>query len=305
MDYEKIFRRTGQQLYQAPWLIGLGGLVVVWSEMVDFGIQWWLDRQGWDSWAFAQQDELAIAEAIERNTPLIVEQLPTFFSWFIAYLLFLWLWGTVLDAGGIQAVGRQLEGEKVTAWGAVRAGWGLMRRFIAVDTILFFPLFLIWLGLLLLPSLGMIWLGVQAGDRVITGEVIGLVLGSALLSVCCLLCIMVPVGIGTLLVRIIALRAVVIDGLGVWACLRHVRVVLSQRWVDWLVIGLILAGLRWGIRVGLGLVVDPAVGWGLNMGGWGLGVSGLFLLVSVGVKAVWHAFSLTIWTVVYAEIGRQ
>lgn len=247
---------------------------------------------------------------------------------FVAGLL-LWLLNALAEAGLIYSVhaaqaGRAAQSERAAQAGRAVPGrdawataWRYLARFIAVDTLLFLPLFLIALLLLLLGS-GLFIAFVLGIDRAVLdiNQALALLGSGSLLCLLPLLCLSGPTLLLILLFRLLAFRAVVLDNLDT----RHsLRAAWQQMRRHPLPI-LIIAALLWGIGRMVGLVVGlitlpldflsatsllavltgRAAPAGLSPL---LIVGSLFLtLLTLLVAAALHAYSATVWTLAYSAM---
>lgn len=235
---------------------------------------------------------------------------------FVAGLL-LWLLNALAEAGLIYSVHAAQAERAVPGRDAWATAWRYLARFIAVDTLLFLPLFLIALLLLLLGS-GLFIAFVLGIDRAVLdiNQALALLGSGSLLCLLPLLCLSGPTLLLILLFRLLAFRAVVLDNLDT----RHsLRAAWQQMRRHPLPI-LIIAALLWGIGRMVGLVVGlitlpldflsatsllavltgRAAPAGLSPL---LIVGSLFLtLLTLLVAAALHAYSATVWTLAYSAM---
>ena len=297
MDYGRLFTRSGHLVWRHKflWLFGLiAGLGSVASTVFRLAYLPKITQLA-NGPLWAVFDSLAAAE------------LEQFLTWLLSAtaVLFLiatvyWLAATIAQGAIIGAV-IDLEAERPSSFRlAVRQGVSYLGRFIAIDALVFFPLFLLLLLLLLLLMGGMLGFtylslqrgGVEAATAVFT-------LGLACLLP--LLCLLFPVGLLSSVFRTLAFRDTAVYQTGARASIRHTWQVIRRQWGH----VLILLALLWGIQylpglllslltTGLGAVtaVSPALtGWL----GW---VVGLGTAVPL---AILHAYIAIVWTLAYQE----
>lgn len=310
VDFGQILREAAHLLWQRRLLWGLGVLAVVGSGLVGAGV-----RLLFQPVNVLSSDRLPRLLISQPPAPLLVGLATG------AFLLFVLLWLLALWAEGslIWAVGSPGAGQSVRAGEALRAGWRLLFPFVALDTLLFFPLFLLLLVAMVVISVilvGLIW---QIGG----GGQIDSALGSGVLAagICLLplLCLMLPVTAVTYLLRTLALRVVALEGRGARAGVRRAWALLRHFPGSVLIMAMLLGGVGYAVSLLLGLLVLPVQGVVLAPGllAWLAGgeppggalalpllLGGLVALMEISVRAGVHAFSSTGWTVTYRALVR-
>lgn len=258
--------------------------------------------------SWSQIEEAALLAALEeawRPERLIV--------WLLLLLvvgLAIWLVTAVAEGGLIWAVSERQAGRPAPLLAALTSGWRFLIRLIALDTVIFFPLFLLLLFTLLLSSGGLIGgILLLAQDAVTVEELMLLMAGVGGLFVCLSL-LAVPVGLVTFLFRFVALRAAVVENLPAVASLHRTRQLFRQHWLTFVALALLLWVARYAVRlvasfaltplqlVSLRLLLTPDSGGNLPAHFVGLvGDLGGFLL-----QAIMVLFSAVAWTVFYRAV---
>jgi hypothetical protein len=225
-----------------------------------------------------------------------------------------WLVSLLGEASLIWAV-HSTQGDRELGLGPITLeARAFMARMIAVDTILFLPLFLLALGAATVFT-GTLVATVAAANTAGSLERMLAILGLGSLTAGLLLCLMLPVAVLIGLGRWLAFRAVVMDGRGARRALRDAWLRPRGRWLD---VG-IVAVLTWGLRYVLTLpyrlaaLIMALLTAGITLpaafpGGSQPGLSPLVaaagwivaLLGAVAGSAV-HAFISTIWTMAYGQ----
>ena len=221
---------------------------------------------------------------------------------FLILSLAFWLVWAVAQ-GAIISVTLDAEAGQPISWQrALNGGTALLGRFIAIDAIVFFPLFLLLLLLMLLATgllLAFTWQMMQTGS--VGSAALWLVVGLA-----CLLplsCFLLPLGVLTSVFRTLAFRETAVQPQKVRATIRQTWQVVRQQWGAILVVWALVWGIQTvlnlllsGLAIPLGgiTVVSPAVGRWL---GWFVGIATAVPLT------LWHTYTAVLWTIVYQEIS--
>ncbi|MCB9421854.1 MAG: hypothetical protein H6667_18785 [Ardenticatenaceae bacterium] len=222
---------------------------------------------------------------------------------FILSLAFWLVWATAQGAI-ITAVNEAEAGRSVFWRQAVGGGMALLGRFIAIDAIVFFPLFLLLLLLMLLATglmLAFTWQMMRIGstETAVTWIVAGL---ACLLPLTCLL---LPLGMLTSVLRTLAFRETAIQPQKVRASIRQTWQVMKRQWGAILVVWALVWGMQTILNVGIsGLAlplggvtaVAPALGRWL---GWLVGVGTAVPLM------IWHTYTAVLWTMVYRDLAER
>lgn len=243
-----------------------------------------------------------------------------------AFLLGLiwWLAGAVAEGGLIVAAASQVDGEsaglaaatpaEISLVGAMRAGLALLGRFIAIDMLLFLPLFLLALALLAVGFGGLAGLVLVATRPAAQFADLLLVAVAATAISLPLVLLMLAVGLVITIMRALAFRAAALEETKAgdsirrgWRLLRHAPLAVVT-------LALVLTALRSvaGMPLRFGSFLVAGLSWGQlilrlsnsdpGTGGPGLliALSGVILaLVSWLVSGIMNAFSSAAWTVSY------
>jgi hypothetical protein len=226
-----------------------------------------------------------------------------------------WLVVTLAEGSLISAVLDLEGGRPVTLVRALARGVGLLVRFIAIDTVVFFPLFLLLLLLMILAIawlLGAVWLSLRDGT-------VASLTGFLLLGVICLLpllCLMLPLTFLTVIYRTLAFRHAAVVGTGIRTSIRQTWHVIRRNVGTLLVLVILLWGLQYLLNLGLNLFIVPstigAVVPSLAVfNNDGMLAAGRLAPIAIGLLAgllvIWlqalaHAFTATVWTLAYEEM---
>lgn len=311
LDYGQLLGNAARLLWQRRFLWGLGVLSVGGSGLSRAALRLLL-----------RPVDLLSAEALPRA---LAAELPAGRLVVVAtgaFLLFLFFWLLALwgEGGLIWAAGTGGDGQPLQAGAALRAGRRLLLPFVALDTLLFFPLFLLILVVMIGATLilvGLIW-GVEGGAPV--ESALG---GSLLAFLFCLLpllCLAVPISILVFLFRILAFRVAALEGEGARASVRRAWGLLRRFPGSVLLAAMLLGGVGYAVSLLLGLLLLPLQGLLTIPGAVSLLagekpapetlalpllLTGLIALVEIGVRAMVHAFTSAGWTLTYQELARQ
>lgn len=227
-----------------------------------------------------------------------------------------WLMATWAEASIITSVLRIEAGESLSMRRSFAMGRKLLGRFIAIDAIVFLPLFLL---LLLLMLGGMVALVAVVAFLVEGGSVDSSSLVAAVSALCLIpvFCLLFPLSVATTSYRTLAFREAAIRAFPVRASLRHSwRVVRTH-----LGTVIIWTALLWGVRYLFGLVTGAInaamvavmsgatiltlaettdLGSPLNMLAQGLPYL-MIPLTALG-RAILFAFTAAAWTLIYLEL---
>lgn len=253
-------------LSRLPWLLGGGGEV-----LPDVPVIAWFDQPAALLWGAAG---------------------------FFLLAVLLWLVVTTAEGALIAAVLGIEAAEPLTLPQAAVQGWRWLGRFIAIDTVLFFPLFLLVLVAMLVVIIALLVLGLAVGQAASSTALVAPVLLAAA-CLLLLLCLMLPVTVGTLLWRTLAFRDTAICGHGVRASIRHSGQVIRRQAVTVLVLAVLLGGGRYLLSLFLSVLTLPLTAiLVINR------LPGLLLAFGLGVGLVVahslvHAFTATAWTLAY------
>lgn len=225
-----------------------------------------------------------------------------------------WLISAVVEGGLIVAVRDGDDIGQITLGQALRAGLGLVGRFIGIDTVLFLPLFLLALVLMLAGFGGLFGLVlVVTGPAAQAGDLL-LVAGLTMLVSAPVLVLMLVVTVVILVLRMLAFRAAAVEGLSTrdsirrsWSLARHhfwaVAVLSLVLWAIRSVVGmpvrlLTLAAAGGGLVLTAMAATNPTAETGALSLLLGLGGS-LLALVSWLVSGIMNAYGSASWTLAY------
>jgi hypothetical protein len=220
--------------------------------------------------------------------------------------LVFWLVAVAAEGGVVVAVAGLQRGQTVTGRQAIRAGVRLLPRFVAIDTLLFFPLFVLILLVYLLILALALGLVLAAGRDVALGTLVAALGATALACILPLLCLLLPVGALTLLLRFLAFRAAALERLSVRASVAQAWHLLRRHAGSVLILALLL----WGINYVAGLLLNlvllpfqallaPAAASGNAAGALWLGM----VLLDVAPRSLLFTFTAVAWTLVYPQLA--
>lgn len=240
-----------------------------------------------------------------------------FFILLAYWLLVTWADGAIIGAALSHADDRAISFSSSAALGRRYLG-----RFIAIDAVVFFPLFLLVLLIMLVAAGAMVGGTVTAVQSSNPDAALN-VLAIAGLIMVPLLCLTAPVGILTSVFRTLAFRQTAVSmspaadlaasQTGVRPILRQTWRVIRRHWGSIFLVVILLWALSYVLRmvVSLGampmyfLAVIPAVDSAMFPGVSGqwlmLLVSGGLSLGTTAVLALVHAYTAVVWTLAYRE----
>lgn len=314
MVYSRLFARAWRLVWQVKSLWLLGFLLGLGS--ISGGVaRAFLGATVWPRW----QRWLAQPEALLPVPDLRMVQVERFVLWSMLILFLVvigfWLVVTVAEGSLISAVLDLEEGRPVTLAGALAKGVGWLGRFIAIDTVVFFPLFLLLLLLMVLAVvwlLGTVWLSLREGT-------VASLAGILLLGVVCLLpllCLILPLNFLTVIYRTLAFRHTAVTGTGIRISIRQTWHVIRHNAGTLLVLVILLWGLQYLLNLGLNLFIIPstivaAVSALTAFNGDSvlaaarlapIAMGAVVALLVIWLQALAHAFTATVWTLAYEEM---
>ncbi len=217
----------------------------------------------------------------------------------VALTLIFWLLATWGEAALISATLQTQQNGMVSFRLAARQGFRLLGRFIAIDTLVFFPWFL--LALLALLVILVLFLGV--GFLSYQNASLEAVMGATGLGLFCLLsvsCLLIPVGYLTFLFRTVAFRDSAVHGTGARVTIRHTWGVVRRRWTDILMVAVIVVA----VQVGLGLLLN-LVSWPITAVSAYFSLAllpSLLDLLLILPQTILQTFIVTFWTVAFLQV---
>jgi hypothetical protein len=209
------------------------------------------------------------------------------------------------------------EKRQVTFGQALRRGWRLLGRFIAIDSLLFLPIFILFLALLLVSFGGLIGLVAVATQGVATPSDILAVLGVTSAAATAIICLILPVGILTALMRIVAFRKAAVDDMTPGNSIIHAWRLIRSNLFSIGFLGLLLVAFRYLLGtpfrlISFVLTAMSASPWlatyidfpaDLSMISAFAGILGLVVAILAGLlKALVYAFVSSSWTLGYLEL---
>ena len=301
MNVGRLLTQAWRLVWRHKFLWPLG-LVVALGNVIGMVLRvgYWPQLRNWfDNPLPTVIDPLAAAEP----TPL--------FAWLLGgSLLFLivslgyWLVATLAQGAIIRATIDLAAHRPASLRSTLRWGWRWLGRFVAIDTLVYLPLFLLTLLLMLLAlallvALAWLLLRPSSTDSLAAALALGLV---CLLPLAILL---LPVGLLTAAFRTLAFRDAAVCERGARDSIRQTWALIRRRWGGLLVLWLLLWGLGYlpGLLLGVGTLpltlltaARPSFSGWL---GWGAGA------VAAVPWAILHAFIAVTWTLAYMELSRE
>lgn len=234
---------------------------------------------------------------------------------FFALSLILWLIVTVAEGAQIGVVFNLQSGRRLSMRRALDLGWRYLGRFVGVDTIVFFPLFLLALSFMLLVVVSVVGATAVYLSAERAGQPLQL-LATGAICLLPLLLLFIFAGVLTPLFRTLAFREVVVEAAGVRQSIRQAWQIMRRH----LGTLLLLAALLWGVRylsglllalVSVPLVSAVSIPLLLNVGE-GAGsllfvrlvvqlAFAVMVVFTVIVHSLLSAFTNTVWTLAYIE----
>lgn len=255
MDYTDLFRQTGSILRRSGVLWGIGFLAaslgLISNAVMRLGGRWGFSRLLVDPATLdARVNDLALW-LVKPGT--WVTGLVLLMLWF----LLLWAVMTIGEGGMIVAAASQQKGTPLRFGQALSQGIRLLGPFIAIDTILFFPLFVLIL-LIMVIGAGSLFGGIILGAR--SGEagalLLPLVVGGGLSLLLSFL--ILPVTLVTFAFRSLAFRAAALDSLGVRESIRHTWQLIRQKSGPVIAVTALIFGTNYALGLVAALVMMPA-----------------------------------------------
>lgn len=286
MDYGRLFSQSWHSLRQQPALLMFGLMATAGTEAA---ATYTAQQLG----AETTLDVAKIEAAVSRNFENVLGNI----GLLLAALLFIaaiWLVTTIAEGGLILAVGRATNGDPPPLTAALRGGLNLLWRFILIDTVIFFPLFIVLFTALIVLSVAIfnLVLGFAEYDAAAIEQ-------TALIGGGCLLllgCIVLPVGVVSFIGRALAFRAAALNGLETRASLRQMWHLIRSRTAAVLLIWFVLWLLRLIARL---LLRQPLLYLSAALGSAATGVG---LLINLALGAALFTFSSAVWTHAYPQL---
>lgn len=254
MDYTELFRQTGSILRRSGVVWGIGFLAaslgLISNTVLRLGGRWGFSRLLVDPATLEARVTDLATWLIQPGT--WVTGLVLLMAWFLV----VWVVMTIGEGGMIVAAASHQKGQPLRFDQALRQGARLLGPFIAIDTILFFPLFVLILLVLLLGA-GSFFVGILLGTR--SNEPLALLLPlvvggglSLLLSI-----LMIPVTLLTFVFRSFAFRAAALANLGVRESIRHTWQLMRQKSGPVIAVTALILGSNYALTLVMALVMMP------------------------------------------------
>ena len=318
MDYGRVFTNAWHITWQHRFLwllgfiLGLGGHIGRLARiLIGSDLPRRLDNL--EQWLTQPDALLTLAD-------LPLERLGIAASWLIfgsfVVLIGGWLVVTLAEGAIIGAALGLEQGQRVTLPQALKMGWGFLARFIAIDTIVYFPAFLVMLVAMILMLLVLVAMAFLAADNVSTTALAS----PLLIIVFCvlpLLCLLLPLGYGIAAFRALAFRDTAVCGTGVRAVVRHTWEILRQHFWAIFLLAIIVGGLQYLLNAAISILTIPifaliAAPGLLTLINGTTPITAVTLLILfftllvesliVLVQSVVHAYTATVWTLAYQEL---
>jgi hypothetical protein len=323
VDYGRLFTASWQLTWRCKflWLFGfLAGMSALSSSLLRLTLgphvfsSFTTNLEEWRRQPTLAADE--IDRLLQQIAPWLVSSI------IVLTILSLASWLIILFAQGA-IIGTAVDfssGRLVNLGLALKRGLGLLGRFIALDTLIYFPLFLAVLLIMLIflgALVGMLVSTVQA-EATPASLLTPLLIGS--LCILPLLCLLIPLGLITAAFRAVAFRDTAVLDTGIRQAVRHTWSVLKQNLGTILVLGVLVWGLQAVIDLALRILIIPVYGLVAAPGLLALigesspatvmtlvsqSVSIVLELFILFVQAIVYTFTTVIWTLAYMEISGQ
>jgi hypothetical protein len=320
MNYSRVFKESGRLLWRHKVLLALGLVLMVGSLpglagghlyarlSLSFQIRL-MNATG----SGLNPDEFfgPIADSLFDPALLIVGTVGLFFLF-----LLIWMISTVGEAALIRGVADFDEGQTPSLGNLLSAGVRLLGRIIAIDTVIFLPIFLIVLLQMVLLGGGMIGgilLLTRPGSDPADLLPLGVIVGLALLILTVLL---FPITIVTLLLRLIAFRSAVLEDLPTRPSIRRAWTIIRGRAAEIIVIFLLLYAAGYAVGMVISIPIIPFAFGGIflfmapvmqgqlpqpeSLNSF-LSLITLASILSILPNIVYRVFYSAVWTMAYRE----
>lgn len=295
MDYGHLLSKsfTLWRTQRALWWLGI--LAAVGNEVLTAVVRLALGEPR----ELINADPVQILNAIEMRLTDTAWLTQAMIIFFVALLL-VWLISTIAEGGLITAAGAPPD-RPLSFREGLQAGLRLLWRFILVDTVLFFPLFLVALAILLITFGTFISVALQFEEggpppvRAFTGM---------MACVIPLACLLLPVGLLTFLSRLIAFRAAALDDLKTRPALRHTWQLFRTQFPSILLVGVIVVAIRTAVGLVRSLVLTPIGLLITSPTGAAITLTAelLTFILSLFITGLLHAYTSTLWTRFYQAL---
>jgi hypothetical protein len=236
----------------------------------------------------------------------------------LVLLFFLgWFINAIAEGGLIRATTILNQQGQLTFGQALRRGWRLLGRFIAIDSLLFLPIFILFLVLLLVSFGGLIGLVAVSTQGIASPSDLLTVLGVTSAAAIAIICLIIPVGLLTVLMRIIAFREATVNDMTPGSSIRQAWHIVRSNLLSISSLGLLLVAFRYLLGTPFRLIsfiltAVSASPWlaafldipaDLSVISAFAGILGLIVAIMVGLlNAIVYAFVSSSWTLGYLEL---
>jgi hypothetical protein len=261
MDFGGLFSDAWRLVRRSPLLLGLGLVSGIGSGAVSVARIWLTANLSDLTAETGSRSGLSgiLSSFFDSPLPELRAQLIWGALGFFVLVLGIWMVALFIDGAQIRAVIKLSAGEPVTLPQALLDARRYVTRFIGIDTIIFLPLFLLTVLILALV------LGILVGALTLAFSNapanVGIVI-LAFATICLLpaMCLVLPVGLLTSVLRTFSFRDLVLRNAGVRDSIRHTWTVIKAN------VGrvFILVALVWGLRTSVSLLLSlgtlPVIG---------------------------------------------
>ncbi|MCL4871776.1 MAG: hypothetical protein KJ063_22690 [Anaerolineae bacterium] len=255
MDYNQLFTQTWHILRRTPllWVLGFFAMSL---NMVGHLVMRLGSR--WASQSILQQADLE--QALERLLRQVAQPgvLIAGVVGLTCWLLLVWVVLTVGEGGLIGTTAQTQRGQPTSLGSALRQGADWLPSFIAIDTIVFFPLFVLLLAIMIIGAAALflaIILGAQRGD--LASVFLPLIIGGVISTGLGLFTI--PLSLATIAFRHLAFRAAALRQTGVRQSVRLTWQIIRQKTGPVIVITALIFGISYLLGTITTLLLTPFI----------------------------------------------
>ncbi|MCP5100449.1 MAG: hypothetical protein GY943_33285, partial [Chloroflexi bacterium] len=226
--------------------------------------------------------------------------------------LLIWIVATVAEGGLITAVTAAKAGQTPSFSNTISAGRRLLKRFVGIDALVFFPWFL--LALLIMLALIALIIGTAVSATQFQPQTSITTFAIGLICLIPLSCVLVPVGMLSFVYRSLAFRDAAIHGHPIRQAVRHTWQVVRQNLANFAILTILVVGgsgvanqvLNFAMIPVTALTAVPHTYGVFSFLGLGsiLILSTIFLLI-LSLKAILHAFTAAIWTLAFLALSKS
>lgn len=318
MDYSKVFKDSARLIWRHKLLLILG-LLLVSSSVPGLVFGHLYSRlilnsfTGFSSTADPGDAISPLADFfINPNLPLIFGSTIGIFFVFVL----IWILATLGEISLIRGVADYDDGRSRSLGELLSEGTKLLVRIIAIDTVIFLPLFLILLLQLLIAAGGLIGgilflsqPGSTPDDFLPAAVIIGLIL--LFLTV-----LLIPVIVLTMMFRVVAFRSAILEDLRTRPSIRRAWTLIQAKLSHIIIVALLLYAISYAIGIVTSLLITPISfgGMFIMLRAMAAGqppqaaeLDGFLTLISlasvVGIlpNLIYRVYSSAVWTLVYRQ----